>query len=54
MGLFHAFGMQKADKYIEHAVSKTLQDGFRTSDIMEKEKTLLGTIEITDKVRERL
>jgi len=54
MMLLHAFGMQKEAACIENAVSKTLQDGFRTSDIMEKGKTLLGTIEITDKVLERI
>ena len=54
MMLLHAFSMPKEAECIENAVRKTLQDGFRTGDIMEEGKTLLGTIEITDKVLERL
>ena len=54
MMLLHAFNMPEEAKCIDDAVAKTLQDGFRTSDIMEEGKTLLGTIEITDKVLERL
>lgn len=54
MLLLHAFDMPKEAECIEKAVSKTLQDGFRTGDIMEEGKTLLGTVEITDKVLERL
>ena len=54
MMLLHAFNMPEEAKCIDDAVAKTLQDGFRTGDIMEEGKTLLGTIEITDKVLERL
>lgn len=54
MMLLHAFNMEKEAASIENAVSKTLQDGYRTSDIMEAGKTQLGTVEITDKVLERL
>ena len=44
---------QEADA-IEAAVRKTLADGFRTGDIMEPGKTLLGCKEMGDKVVERL
>lgn len=54
MMLLHAFNMPEEAACIENAVSKTLQDGFRTGDIMEEGKTLLGTIEMTDMVLERL
>ena len=54
MMLLHAFNMPEEAKCIDDAVAKTLQDGFRTGDIMEEGKTLLGTIEMTDKVLERL
>ncbi len=54
MLLLHAFNMQAEANCIEDAVRKTLQDGYRTGDIMEEGKTLLGTKEITDKVLERI
>ncbi len=54
MMLLHAFGLADEAACIENAVRKTLQDGFRTGDIMEEGKTLLGTVEITDKVLERI
>lgn len=54
MMLLHAFNMPEEAACIENAVSKTLQDGFRTGDIMEEGKILLGTIEMTDKVLERI
>ena len=54
MMLLHEFDLEKEALCIENAVRKTLQDGFRTGDIMEEGKTLCNTIEITDKVIERL
>ncbi len=54
MMLLHAFDLKAEATCIEDAVSKTLQDGYRTGDIMEEGKTLLGTKEITDKVLERI
>ena len=48
------FDMGKEADAIEAAVRKTLADGFRTGDIMEPGKTLLGCKEIGDKVVERL
>lgn len=48
------FDMGKEADAIEAAVRKTLADGFRTGDIMEPGKTLLGCKEMGDKVVERL
>ena len=54
MMLLHEFDLQNEAMCIENAVRKTLQDGFRTGDIMEEGKILCNTTEITDKVIERL
>lgn len=54
MMLLHEFDLKDEAMCIENAVRKTLQDGFRTGDIMEEGKTLCNTVEITDKVIERL
>lgn len=48
------FDMGKEADAIEAAVRTTLADGFRTGDIMEPGKTLLGCKEMGDKVVERL
>lgn len=48
------FDMGKEAEAIETAVRKALADGFRTGDIMEPGKTLLGCKEMGDKVVERL
>lgn len=48
------FNMGKEADAIEAAVRKTLADGFRTGDIMEPGKNLLGCKEMGDKVVERL
>ncbi len=48
------FDMGKEADAIEAAVRKTLADGFRTGDIMEPGKTLLGCKEMGDNVVERL
>ena len=48
------FDMGKEADAIETAVRKALADGFRTGDIMEPGKTLLGCKEMGDKVVERL
>ena len=54
MMLLHEFDLKEEALAIENAVRKTLQDGFRTGDIMEEGKILCNTVEITDKVIERL
>ena len=48
------FDMSKEADAIEAAVRKTLADGFRTGDIMEPGKTLIGCKEMGDTVVERL
>ena len=48
------FDMGAEADAIEAAVRKTLADGFRTGDIMEPGKTLVGCREMGDKVVERL
>lgn len=54
MMLLHAFNLVEESKSIETAIRKTLQQGYRTHDIMEDGKTTLGTVQITDKVLENL
>ena len=48
------FDMDGEAQAIEKAVRKTLADGFRTGDIMEPGKTLVGCREMGEKVLERL
>ncbi|NMM63719.1 3-isopropylmalate dehydrogenase [Clostridium sp. P21] len=43
MMLRYSFNMEEAARDIENAVSKVLDKGYRTSDIMEQEKILVGT-----------
>ncbi len=54
MMLRHAFAMEQEADAIDAAVHKTLQDGFRTGDIMEAGKTLVGTSAMRDEVLKRL
>ena len=54
MMLRHAFNLDTEADAIENAVHKTLQQGFRTGDIMEEGKTRLGTVEMGSKVVENL
>jgi 3-isopropylmalate dehydrogenase len=49
-----AFGMEREARSVEEAVRKSLRDGYRTADIMEEGKTLVGTREMGRLVRERL
>lgn len=49
-----AFQMTAEADAIETAVRQTLRDGFRTGDIMEPDKTLVGCTEMGQKVVERL
>ena len=46
--------MPEEAEHIEKAVRKALADGFRTADIMEPGKELLGCKNMGDKVVERL
>lgn len=54
MMLRHAFSLGAEADAIENAVHKTLQQGFRTGDIMEEGKTCLGTAAMGAKVVENL
>ena len=54
MMLRHAFNLDTEADAIENAVHKTLQQGFRTGDIMEEGETRLGTVEMGSKVVENL
>jgi len=49
-----AFGLEKEADTVENAVRVCLKDGYRTGDIMEPGKALVGTRTMGDLVRERL
>jgi 3-isopropylmalate dehydrogenase len=49
-----AFGLEKEADAVENAVRLCLKDGYRTGDIMEADKNLVGTRKIGALVRERL
>ena len=50
MMLRDSFNLLDEAKYIESAVAKVLDDGFRTGDIMDEGGKLLGTKEMGDKI----
>ena len=50
MMLRDSFGLMEEAKCIEDAVTRVLNDGFRTADIMDEGGTLLGTREMGDKI----
>ncbi len=50
MMLEYSFNLIKEAKEIEQAVNTVLEQGYRTGDIMEKDKILLNTDQMTDKV----
>ena len=54
MMLKYSFNMIEASEKIEKAVEKTLNDGFRTSDICEKSSTPVSTEEMGAKIIENL
>ncbi len=54
MMLRHSFKLEKAATSIENAVKKTLSDGYRTKDIMEKRMKEVGTAEMGDLIAERI
>ncbi|WP_424244449.1 3-isopropylmalate dehydrogenase [Elusimicrobium posterum] len=43
-----SFGLDDASKDIENAVNKILEEGYRTADIMQEGKTLVGTAQMGD------
>ena len=52
--LRYSFNLEKAAASIEHAVRKTLDDSFRTKDIMEKGMKEVGTEEMGRLIAERI
>lgn len=52
--LRNSFDMQKESDAIENAVTKTLNSGYRTADLMSDGKILVGTDEMTDRIIENL
>jgi 3-isopropylmalate dehydrogenase len=49
-----AFGLEREADAVENAVRASLRDGYRTGDIMETGKTLVGTRTMGELVRERI
>lgn len=54
MMLRDSFGLMNEAKAVESAVTKVLNDGYRTADIMDEGGKLLGTKEMGDKIVENL
>jgi 3-isopropylmalate dehydrogenase len=54
MLLEHSFNLTTEAKAVENAVETTINDGFRTADILTKNTTLCSTDAITDKITENL
>lgn len=52
--LRYSLGQEQAAQTIEAAISKVLEQGYRTGDIYEPGTTLLGTVEMTDQVLKNL
>jgi 3-isopropylmalate dehydrogenase len=52
--LRYSFGMSDEADDIEHAVGAVLDKGYRTADNQSEGCTVLGTIEITDKILEEI
>ena len=50
MMLRYSFGLEDAAKAVEEAVSKTLDQGFRTVDIAGRERNIVSTKEMGDAV----
>jgi len=54
MMLRYQFSMSAEADAIENAVTSILKDGYRTGDIMEPGKTMVGCVKMGDLVAERL
>ena len=54
MMLRYSFGLMAEGAAVERAVEETFRAGFRTRDIYEEGKTLLGTREFCNEVLARL
>ena len=54
MMLRDSFNLSEEGKCIENAVTKVLNDGYRTGDIMDGDGKLLGTVEMGEKIIQNL
>ena len=54
MMLRYSFNMEDAAKDIENAVSKVLDKGYRTIDIMQPDMKSVGTIEMSDLIAKEI
>lgn len=54
MMLRYSFDLEKEADVIEEAVKRVLKDGYRTIDIMDNGKTLVGTVQMGDLITECL
>lgn len=54
MMLRYSFGLEKEALAIERAVERTLEDGYRTADIKEEGKKIVGTREMGSLIAERI
>lgn len=54
MMLRYSFNLENEAKTIEEAVTSVLKDGYRTGDIMEEGKTLVGCIQMGDLVSQKI
>ena len=52
--LRHSLGLEEEAKAIEAAVSKVLDDGYRTGDIFSEGCTKVGCVQMGDLVAERI
>lgn len=49
-----SFDLDKEADCIERAITDVLNQGYRTADLMERDKTTVNTVEMTDKIIERV
>ncbi len=54
MLLRHSLGLEREAQAVEEAVNRVLHEGYRTRDIHEGDKTLVGTKKMGELVRERI
>jgi 3-isopropylmalate dehydrogenase len=54
MMLRHSFGMTEEAALVEKAVRMVLKDGFRTQDIRQEGAVVVGTMEMGDRVADKV
>ena len=54
MMLRYSLDLDEAPDAIENAVKKVLADGYRTGDIMSEGCTRVGTVQMGDRIAERV